>query len=428
MNLLLTGANGFIGRYLLAALMAAGHRVRPAVRRPSETDRLLQTPTSIAVDFNRDTRPEDWLPRISGIDAVINCAGILQARPGQSMEAIHATAPKALFIACQKAGIQRVIQISAISAEIEAGTTYADTKRDADEFLASTHLDWVILRPSLVYASGAFGGTALFRALAAFPFVIPVVADGAQLFQPIHVDDLTATVVRILDRPTIRRVTIDPVGPEPITLRQILIDLRGWLGLPPARIFEIPLPLVWAFARIGDWAGGPINTTALRQLAFGNVGNVKKFSEATGIQPRRWLDALLTKPSQIQDRWHARLYFVRPLLRWALSAMWIVSGIVGAARPIAESARVLQSIGLPGYTPPIIVWGSCLLDVMIGTALILRWRPIALAVAQTIIIFAYTIGLTLAEPSLWLDPFGPLLKNIPVLVAVMALAAIENDR
>ena len=69
MNVLLTGANGFIGRYLLAALVGAGHRVVPAVRRPRETDRLLGRPASVAVDFNRDTRPEDWLPRLAGIDA-----------------------------------------------------------------------------------------------------------------------------------------------------------------------------------------------------------------------------------------------------------------------------------------------------------------------------------------------------------------------
>src|SRR5260221_623900 len=72
-RVLLTGANGFIGRYLLAGLVQAGHDVVPAVRRPVETDRLLSHPTSIRVDFNRDVEPAIWLPRLAGIDAVVNC-------------------------------------------------------------------------------------------------------------------------------------------------------------------------------------------------------------------------------------------------------------------------------------------------------------------------------------------------------------------
>src|SRR6185437_6615359 len=144
MKLLLTGATGFIGRYLLMALIQAGHDVVPAVRRPAEADRLLPRPASIRADFNRMTAAEDWAPHLAGIDAVINCAGILQGRPGQSIDAIHARAPIALFQACEAAGIRRVIQISAISAEPGAGTGYAATKHAADAWLAGTGLDWVI--------------------------------------------------------------------------------------------------------------------------------------------------------------------------------------------------------------------------------------------------------------------------------------------
>lgn len=428
MNILLTGANGFIGRYLSAALVTAGHSVTQAVRRPAEADWSLPMRKSIAVDFNQDLRPQDWLPRLTGIDAVVNCAGILQARLGQSIEAIHSTAPKALFAACQNAGVKRVIQISAISAEPNAGTAYATTKHDADEFLTSTDLDWVILRPSLVYASGAFGGTALFRALAACPFMIPMVGDGAQRFQPIHIDDLTATVIHILQQPAPHRLAIEPVGPEMLTLRQILLDLRRWLGFSPAPVLEVSMPIVRWCARVGDWIGGTVNTTALRQLAFGNIGSVENFTKATGIRPRKWSDALSAHPAQAQDRWHARLYFVRPLLRWALAAMWIGSGLVGLSQPLTYSARMMRFAGLPDAALPFIVRGSCLLDIVIGVALVMRWRLRALTLAQTAVVIIYTIGLSVANPSLWLDPFGPLLKNVPILVAILAWAAIENDR
>jgi uncharacterized protein YbjT (DUF2867 family) len=428
MNILLTGANGFIGRYLLAGLQAAGHHVVPAVRYPAETDRLLPAARSIKVDFNRDIRPSDWSPRLIGIDAVINCAGILQGRPGQSIEAIHATAPKALFTACRQAGVKRVIQISAISAEHSAGTAYASTKREADNFLAASDLDWVILRPSLVYAEGAYGGTALFRALAALPFLIPVIGRGDQAFQPIHIDDLTATILAILERPAIRRVAVDPVGPETLTMRRILLDLRRWLGFSRVPVVEVPLALVRAAARAGDILGGTVNTTALRQLEFGNVGSLERFLDATGIQPRRWHDALLARPSQSQDRWHARIYFLRPLLRLALAALWIVSGLVGLLQPASAISSILASFGLVGAGGSAILWASCLLDVFIGIALIIRLRPGPLAVVQLAVILGYTIGLTYARPALWFDPFGPLLKNLPIMIAIPLLAALERER
>ncbi|MFI4986437.1 MAG: SDR family oxidoreductase [Alphaproteobacteria bacterium] len=428
MKILLTGANGFIGRYLLASLLGAGHHVVPAVRRPAESDRLLPAPASIAVDFNRDVRPEDWLQHLAGIEAVINCAGILQAGIGQSIEAIHVKAPQALFAACAMAGVTRVIQISAISAEAAAGTAYAATKRAADEFLAASNLDWIVLRPSLVYAAGAYGGTALLRALAALPFAIPLPGKGDQLFQPIHVDDLSAVVRHLIETPAVRRMVIDPVGPERITLRQILLDLRHWLGFPPVPVIAVPLGLAAVAARVGDLLGGPLNTTALRQLAFGNAGPPGPFAAACGPAPRRWKEALLAAPAQAQDRWHARLYFVRPLLRFSLAALWLLSGAVGLGSLGLAATPLLASLGLSGAVAAAAAWASCLLDILIAAALLAHVRPATLAALQLVVIAAYTAMLSVAAPALWLDPFGPLLKNLPIVAAVLALAAIEGER
>lgn len=428
MRVLLTGATGFIGRYLVAALLEAGNEVVPAVRRPAEADRLLRRPAAVGIDFNRAIRPENWLPHLAGIDAVINCAGILQGSPGQSIAAIHAAAPIALFRACMFAGVRRVIQISAISADPAAGTEYAQTKHEADVFLAGADLDWVILRPSLIHAQGAYGGTALFRGLAALPWAIPVPGSGKQQFQPIHMDDLTEAIVRILADPGINRVTIDPVGPEPIALRGLLTDLRHWLGFPPARVVSIPMTLIGIAARAGDLLGGPVNTTALRQLEYGNVGSVEPLVQALGFRPAAWRDALLAHPAQTQDRWHARLYFVRPLLRASLAILWLASGIVGLRQPTGTISAILGRLGLTAVAATVAFWATCLGDIAIGLAILTRWRPRVIALVQVAIVLAYTLGLTFTQPGLWADPFGPLLKNLPILAAILALAAIESDR
>jgi uncharacterized protein YbjT (DUF2867 family) len=413
MRILLTGANGFLGRYILAALQAAGHVVVPAVRHAGTLD------GAINADFNRDVTPDIWLPRLRGIDAVVNCAGVLAGGRGQSIAAIHTDAPVALFEACRRAGVRRVVQISAVS--VGADTSYARTKRAADDALAAMDLDWVILRPSLVYAQGAYGGTALFRALAALPFAVPLIGKGDQVFQPIHVDDLTASVLWALDASA--EQVVEPVGPEEIDLRRILIDLRRWLGFDAVPTIAVPLWLIGFIARIGDIAGGPVNTTALRQIAYGNAAPVAPFIAATGIHPRRWRDALAAGPAQVADRWQARLYFVRPLLRLALASTWILSGVAGL---VHRGDLNFAAFGIS--LSPLAIWLTCMLDMAIGAAVLLRWRTGTIALVQLVIVLGYSLALTFAAPSLWLAPLGPLLKNLPFVVAVLALAVLERER
>ncbi len=74
------------------------------------------------------------------------------------------------------------------------------------------------------------------------------------------------------------------------------------------------------------------------------------------------------------------------------------------------------------------VGAGSLLDLAIGIGLLLRTRPGLMAAVQVIVILGYTLALGVAEPALWADPLGPLLKNLPVLAAALALAALEAGR
>ena len=273
MRVLMLGASGFIGSRVLARLLADGNRVRAAVRNPERLKRRFPEAEAVGADLNRMLRPEDWQPLLQGVEAVINCAGALQSGRGDSLRAIHLEAPLALYRGCVEAKVRRVVHVSAISADPEAGTDYARTKHAAEAELQALALDWVILRPSLVYAEGSHGGTSLLRALAAFPGFIPLPGRGDQPFQPIHVDDLAETVSLALREPRLFGTVLEPVGPERLTTADIARLLRGWLGLAPAPLVSIPLPLVRTAARIGDLLGaGPLRTTAVEQLLHGNCG------------------------------------------------------------------------------------------------------------------------------------------------------------
>ncbi|MCH8348013.1 MAG: NAD(P)H-binding protein [Proteobacteria bacterium] len=296
MKVFLTGANGFIGSYITAALLWDGHSVTAAVRKPEELlKRFPGLKAAKAVDMNTATSADHWSPLIRGMDAVINCAGVLQGSAKQNIWNIHHLSPAALFEACEKARVEKVIQISAISADREIGTAYALSKLAAEDDLRSRKLKWVVLRPSLVMAANAYGGTALLRKLASLP-VIPLVGKGDQKFQLVMMDDLTKVVLNSLIRPKMNKVTLEVVGPEVFEVKDILIKLRAWSGKKPAPAISIPVGLVKMTSRLTDlFSLGPMRTTALKHMIYGNVGKqdaLQRMRHLAGCKPGTFDDFL----------------------------------------------------------------------------------------------------------------------------------------
>ncbi len=431
MRILLTGANGFIGSHLLAGLQARGHQVVAAVRDPEALRGRFPKTAAIACDFNRDVRPEAWLPRLAGIDAVVNCAGVLHGGRGQVMSRIHADAPIALFDACVAAGVRKVIQISAVSALPGVTTAYAQTKRRADEHLQAAPLSGTVLRPSLIYGPTSYGGMTTLRSLAAAPLVVPLVGDGWASFRPMHVDDLVETVHLVLHTDRHAGQVLEPVGPERLSMRDIIAKIRRWLGLKPARFVMVPVPVLKITARIADMVGGgPMGSASLAQLLAGNAGSQPDghFAAAIGFQPRAMDEALARQPAGTQDLWHARLALMRPAVRTVLALLWLLSGILGWFAPQdawRDLSATLTRLDIPAV---LLANAFCALDVVIGVLILLRWRPALLAAFQAIVVAGYTVVLSVLVPDLWLHPFGPLLKNLPILALIAVWAVLERER
>lgn len=383
----------------------------------------------IAADLAKLQRPEQWQEILRNIDAVVNCAGILQSDHRQSVKAVHETGPIALFEACRQYGPSIVVHVSAISAEPDAGTEFALTRVTAERHLCASLLDWSLLRPSLVYGTGSGGGTSVIRGLAGFPWVTPLPGSGKQLFSPIHGEDLAECICRVLETRALRRQALSPVGPETLTLREIVAKTRRWLGFPRRPFLRVPLFLIRPLARLGDWiSAGPIRTTSLQQMAYGNEGNGDSFAAAIGFAPRSMDQAFQQAPAYVQDRWHARLWFLRPALTVTLAMTWLGAGITGLINPPDAMLGALGRLGIPAWLATAGAFASAILDLAIGALLLSGRGDRLLAAWQLAIVLAYTMVLTLFAPALWLDPFGPLLKNVPVPLAILIWAALlERD-
>jgi len=237
MRVLVTGAYGFIGAHIVAALIAAGHEVVCAVR-GARVEARFPGLKAIACDMSRDTSSDVWLPRLAGIDAVVNCAGILRETRNDRFETVHVASPVAMYEACVQAGVRRVVQISALGSKDDG--EFIVSKHRGDERLAAMPLDATVLRPSLVYSTrGSYGGTSLLRAMAALPGVIAV-PDAAvkPCVQPIAAEDVALAVVAALSRDAHRTKVLELVGPCTMGLADYLQDWRRWLGLRTAKVWR----------------------------------------------------------------------------------------------------------------------------------------------------------------------------------------------
>lgn len=414
MKVVVLGADGFIGRHVALGLRAAGHEVVACARR---TDRLAQMGFAVLRADLTDPATHDpafWRPHLKGA-ALVNLAGLLTG-PEADFKAVHVTAPRAAMAAATGP----CLLISAVG--IAADTPFARWRRAGEA--AAQAAGAMVLRPGLVLGDTSYGGSSALRAFASLPFVTPVVGDGAQPFNPIHAADLAQVVAEMLARPLPGLWEIG--GPEQVTQAGLVQGLRRWLGLRPVPLWRVPAGLARLAGRIGDaLCLGPISTTALRQLDQGVLADPAPLLAQIEARPRGFSAFQSARPAGTQDLWQARLYLLKPMIRLVLAVMWLASAALGLLTPAAAFTTLLP---LPEALSILLARGGGLVDLALGIALLRNWQPLRVAQAQITMVLGYTLGLTLLAPILWLDPFGGMLKNLPVLALLAVHLALVEER
>jgi uncharacterized protein YbjT (DUF2867 family) len=384
----------------------------------------------VSLDIAGATRPEDWLACLADIDAVVNCAGVLQDSPADSTRGVHADGVAALFAACERGGIRRVVHLSAIGIDREAPTEFSRTKREGEEALMRRDLDWVILRPSVVLGSAAYGGSALFRGLAALP-ILPAMPDTGPL-QVVQLDDVVATILFFLAPAAPSRVALDLAGPERLSFAETVHRYRAWLGWRESRVITIPRSLGAALYWLGDFAGWlgwrpPLRSTARREIRRGAIGDPSRWTELTGIVPQSLSAALSRRPASVQERWFAGLYALKPIVFVVLSLFWVVTGLVSLGPGHEIGVDLMRRGGSGVLSAPAVIAGG-IIDIVIGCAI--AWRRttrLGLWAAIAISLFYIAAG-TLTTPWLWAEPLGPFVKVFPILLLNLVALAILEDR
>lgn len=429
-SILILGAYGFIGAAITRACRADGHAVSVLGRDPRLLARLNADRVN-ACDLRRMTSPGHWATPLQGIDVVVNAAGALQDGGRDDVALVQRDAILAMADAAGAAGVQRIVQISAVGARQDAPTAFLRTKAQADEELLCGEVEAVVLRPGLVLGRTVYGGTVLLRMLAAFPVVQPIaMADAA--VQTVDVADVVDAVRAAVRGDVPARRAYDLVSDEVITLGELVAAVRGWLGFPVAAFtVAMPPPITWLVRRTADALGhlgwrSPLRSTSLRVLQRGVTGDGAPWREAGMAACRTSRDSLLVAPATLQDRVHARMALAFPVLMAVLAGFWLLSAAIGLVSA-EQASRVLLERGFSQPAAVLCVALGSAADLAVGIAVLLRPVARAALLGMLALSLGYLGAGTLFTPDLWGDPLGPLLKIFPAMaLAGVTLALLEH--
>lgn len=252
-RILVTGASGFMGPQVAAALQAAGYRLRLALRRNVAVPDGVET-----VVIGDLALPVDWSAALDGVDHVVHLAGLAHAGPGLDealYQAINTRATRSLAEAAQRAGVSRFVYLSSLKALSGAfdgpplhdsdtpapDDPYGRSKLAAEQALATLDLDWVSLRPVLVYGPGVKANMAALARLARLPVPLPLGGLTAPRSM-VAVENLAEAIVFALTPACPPRRAYLVADPEPISVAGIIAALRAGMGRAPGLI---PVPASW---------------------------------------------------------------------------------------------------------------------------------------------------------------------------------------
>lgn len=283
-HLVVLGGTGFVGRCLVARLIALGHQVT-LLSRNLERHAVRLVPPGVTLRTVDVYDPTALQQAFRGADAVINLIGILNEAgdSGRGFRRAHVELTKLVIAAMQLAGVSRLLQMSSLNAG-RGHSHYLRSRGEAEAAVKASGLRWTIFQPSVIFGPGD-GLFCRFASLLALAPVLPLARAGAK-FAPVHVGDVVEAMVRALaDARSVCEV-YELYGPDVYTLADIVRMTARQLGLR-----RVVLPLPDALGRLQALAfdfvpGKPFSSDNFRSLQTDSVGGIDGLHRL-GITPAR---------------------------------------------------------------------------------------------------------------------------------------------
>ena len=271
------GGSGFLGTQAVRQLAKAGWRIRVAVRNPSLAyDMRLHGDVGQIDVVQANVRNAPSVRRaLEGATAALNLVGVLYETGRQGFQSIHAMGAKTVAEAAREAGVDRLVQVSALGADPNSASKYARTKAEGEVAARAAYPDAVVVRPSIVFGQDDHFFNR-FAAMAAMSPALPLIGGGATRFQPVFVGDVGKALALAVARDEAAGATYELAGAEVFTFRELMQIVLAETGRRRL-LLPIPFALARPLGALGDLVAGivppPVTSDQVELLRTDNVAS-----------------------------------------------------------------------------------------------------------------------------------------------------------
>ncbi len=291
------GGSGFVGTQTVRQLAKAGWRIRVAVRNPGLAYRMRLMGDVGQIDVvQANLRNAPSLDRaLEGASAAVNLVGLLYETGRQGFQSVHVMGARHIAEAARRAGVSRMVQMSALGADANSTSKYARSKAEGEAAVRAIYPDAVVVRPSIIFGPGD-GFFNRFAGMAQFSPALPLIGGGHTRFQPVYVTDVARALAQAVSDPDLAGQTLELGGPGVFSFRELMQMLLAQTGQRRALI-PVPFPMASLLGTVAGWSrvviAPPLTADQVELLKSDNVvsGAYRGLAEL-GITPTT-LDAIL---------------------------------------------------------------------------------------------------------------------------------------
>lgn len=218
-----TGAFGYIGKYIARRLLDSGRKVRTITTHTNKPNPFGERVQAFPYSFDDSARLAEAL---TGCDTLYNTYWIRFPHDGQTFETALANT-QTLFNCAKAAGVRRIVHISVTNCRVDSPLPYYSGKARQEEMLAASGIPHSIIRPTLVFGAEDILVNNMAWLMRKFP-VFPVFGDGGYRVQPVFVEDLAQIAVE--QASATENVTLDAIGPEDYSFEEMVRAMAKAMG------------------------------------------------------------------------------------------------------------------------------------------------------------------------------------------------------
>jgi uncharacterized protein YbjT (DUF2867 family) len=285
MNIAIVGATGFVGSHLVPHLVGAGHRVIAISRDGRRLTEWGDAVVARAADVATGTGVDEAL---AGAEAVVHLAAIPRETSGRRFAEVNVRGTERVVAATERAGVGRFVHLSVLGVADDPKLAYLYSKWRGEQAVRASSLDWVVLRPSLMFGTGD-GFFNLVKTTLRYwsPGIVAIPGKGDTRFQPLSVDDLAIGVEKSVTDAGRAGSVYELGGPEHLTYRQIVDAVMRATGMRRLKV-GIPIPVISALTAVTDRVVPvfPVSHDQIRSLERPNFTDLDAFERTFGVTPR----------------------------------------------------------------------------------------------------------------------------------------------